>query len=339
MLETGSPRCSSLALHGSLPLLVAASARQEVSVWDRQRKQRLNAFANGNCAGSRISAMLLLPGSASLSGLLLLASSAGCLRVWRRWDEPGLQSLQCAWQAHDRPATSELRDARVALAWQPQRGLLAVAGAGAPSLRVWDVRHERCAQLLPLGLPEGHTACAVAASEHDGLLAAGCTDGTVRRFDLRLPSPRVVEVVEVSGSRAPIVSLGLQQRAGQPLRLAAASARGEIAVWDPRRGVAALHAVGNADGNRSGLSAMALHGHAPLLASGSRHQFIKLFDLSALRDGGGGAARETHTIRYFDGFLGARIGPVSALCFHPSKTMLAVGATDSVLSLFGTPSR
>ncbi len=186
---------------------------------------------------------------------------------------------------------------------------------------------------------EGHTACAVAASEHDGLLAAGCTDGTVRRFDLRLPSPRVVEVVEVSGSRAPIVSLGLQQRAGQPLRLAAASARGEIAVWDPRRGVAALHAVGNADGNRSGLSAMALHGHAPLLASGSRHQFIKLFDLSALRDGGGGAARETHTIRYFDGFLGARIGPVSALCFHPSKTMLAVGATDSVLSLFGTPSR
>ena len=53
----------------------------------------------------------------------------------------------------------------------------------------------------------------------------------------------------------------------------------------------------------------------------------------------GGAARETHTIRYFDGFLGARIGPVSALCFHPSKTMLAVGATDSVLSLFGTPSR
>ena len=61
MLETGSPRCSSLALHGSLPLLVAASARQEVSVWDWQRKQRLNAFANGNCAGSRISAMLLLP--------------------------------------------------------------------------------------------------------------------------------------------------------------------------------------------------------------------------------------------------------------------------------------
>ena len=61
MLETGSPRCSSLALHSSLPLLVAASARQEVSVWDWQRKQRLNAFANGNCAGSRISAMLLLP--------------------------------------------------------------------------------------------------------------------------------------------------------------------------------------------------------------------------------------------------------------------------------------
>ena len=81
------------------------------------------------------------------------------------------------------------------------------------------------------------------------------------------------------------------------------------------------------------LIAPAAHPAAPLLASGSRNQFVKLFDLSALPQ------RETHTIRYFDGFLGARIGPVSSLCFHPSKIMLAVGATDSVLSLFSTPTR
>ena len=99
------------------------------------------------------------------------------------------------------------------------------------------------------------------------------------------------------------------------------------------------------------------------------NQFIKLFDVSALRDGA--QAKEVtkpdpnltrppqyfdrfshhltpshtssrllppfpqvHSIRYFDGFLGARIGPVTALAFHPTRMLLAVGATDSVLSVY-----
>ena len=45
--------------------------------------------------------------------------------------------------------------------------------------------------------------------------------------------------------------------------------------------------------------------------------------------------RELHTIRYFDGFLGARIGPVTCLAFHPTKVLLAVGSTDSVVSVYG----
>ena len=160
-----------------------------------------------------------------------------------------------------------------------------------------------------------------------------------------LPAGRAeVAILQASPSGAPITSLSLQQASHAPW-LAAASVRGDIRVFDPRAAASgldaaaaaragALHAV---EGHRSGLSAIALHAAAPLLASGSRNQLVKLFDLSALR--AGGAARETHTIRYFDGFLGARIGPVTSLCFHPSKVMLAVGATDSVISLFGTPLR
>jgi len=40
------------------------------------------------------------------------------------------------------------------------------------------------------------------------------------------------------------------------------------------------------------------------------------------------------TIRYHDGFLGQRIGPISSLAFHPHQMLMAVGSTDSLVSIF-----
>jgi len=40
------------------------------------------------------------------------------------------------------------------------------------------------------------------------------------------------------------------------------------------------------------------------------------------------------TIRYHDGFLGQRIGPISSLTFHPHQMLMAVGSTDSLVSIF-----
>ena len=87
-------------------------------------------------------------------------------------------------------------------------------------------------------------------------------------------------------------------------------------------------------GSEGTVACIAFHPNpsVPLLASGSRNQFIKLYDLSAMRDSG--QARELSTIRYFDGFLGARIGPVTCLAIHPQKVLLGVGATDSVVSIY-----
>ena len=46
------------------------------------------------------------------------------------------------------------------------------------------------------------------------------------------------------------------------------------------------------------------------------------------------SGEEISLIRYHDGFLGQRIGPISALTFHPFKVMLAAGATDSIVSIY-----
>ena len=41
-------------------------------------------------------------------------------------------------------------------------------------------------------------------------------------------------------------------------------------------------------------------------------------------------------IRYHDDFLGRRIGPISALCFHPHSLILAAASTDSIVSVYSS---
>ena len=173
----------------------------------------------------------------------------------------------------------------------------------------------------------------------------GGTDGATRVIDPRLPSAScTVATVGAFASRAPIAQLTLQT-SDRPW-VAIATHLGDMGLWDLRRAILSASAIPQSSSSatplvhaitshKSGLSALSLHDHLPLLASGSRNQFIKLFDLTALRDNAG-PARELSTIRYFDGFLGARIGPVTCLAFHPTKPLLAVGATDSVVSIYSS---
>ena len=51
----------------------------------------------------------------------------------------------------------------------------------------------------------------------------------------------------------------------------------------------------------------------------------------------GGPPRELSTIRYFDGFLGARIAPIVSLAFHPTRLLLGVGSTDTSVTLYRGP--
>ena len=62
------------------------------------------------------------------------------------------------------------------------------------------------------------------------------------------------------------------------------------------------------------LTAMTVHNCAPIMAVGSHLQFIKLLTLRGEQLG--------NIIKYHDGFLGQRIGPVSSLSFHPYKMQL-----------------
>ena len=75
--------------------------------------------------------------------------------------------------------------------------------------------------------------------------------------------------------------------------------------------------------HRGSLTALAIHRHAPVIASGSAKQIVKVFSL----DGD-----QLSTIRYYPTFMAQRIGSVSCLTFHPYRRILVADACVSIFA-------
>eukprot|EP00960_Hanusia_phi_P064316 765762-Hanusia_phi.AAC.4 len=94
-----------------------------------------------------------------------------------------------------------------------------------------------------------------------------------------------------------------------------------------------------AQAHKERITAMALHPYAPVLAAGSDAQMVGcphvgyvLIDLQVNVISTGGEV--LNTIKYHEGFLGQRIGPICSVAFHPLRLILAAGATDSIISIY-----
>ena len=101
-----------------------------------------------------------------------------------------------------------------------------------------------------------------------------------------------------------------------------ASQAGDIQFLDIRNQSDAYLTI---DAHRGSLTALAIHRHAPLIASGSAKQLIKVFNLEGEQLG---------TIRYSPTFMAQKIGSVSCLGFHPYQILLAAGAADACVSIY-----
>ncbi|GJP30693.1 hypothetical protein CLOM_g4583 [Closterium sp. NIES-68] len=101
-----------------------------------------------------------------------------------------------------------------------------------------------------------------------------------------------------------------------------ASSSGEIAFLDARNPGQPIRRV---EAHKGHLTALSVHRHLPVMATGSSKQLIRVFNMSG---------DLLSVVRYHNSFLGQRIGPVSALHFHPYKPLLAAGATDSIVSIY-----
>ncbi|XP_075973067.1 regulatory associated protein of MTOR complex 1 [Anticarsia gemmatalis] len=210
------------------------------------------------------------------------------------------------------------------LRWCAARRTLALAGR-APTVRLWDADSE-------LLLTDINTECEAAAtslwrgSGHDGSggaaaqqLVCGFGDGTVRAWDERAPpSP----LYRLHDHHAPV--LAAVHRA-DIYTMVTGCMNGEVRIYDTRK-----MCVTETVRAPAPLAAIDVHPLCNLIACGSVNQSISIYDLK-------GAA--LNTIKFHEGFMGARIGPVSCLTFHPLRCAMGVGSKDSTVSVYVAEAR
>lgn len=64
--------------------------------------------------------------------------------------------------------------------------------------------------------------------------------------------------------------------------------------------------------------------------SGSANQYVNIYSISR---------GNVNSIRYYEGFMGYRVGSISSLAFHPSRVVLATGTTDGTVNFYGLENR
>nr|CAD7408267.1 unnamed protein product [Timema cristinae] len=95
---------------------------------------------------------------------------------------------------------------------------------------------------------------------------------------------------------------------------------GDVRLYDLRRNSSVSTCQ-----TSQGMTAMSVHSAANTFACGSVNQYISVYNMAGV---------SLNTIKYHEGFMGPRIGPVSCLQFHPHRVCLAAGSMDNSISIY-----
>lgn len=188
----------------------------------------------------------------------------------------------------------------------------AVVAGNAPMLRFWDLR----AELRTLDINTETEAACTAICRLDDVVTCGFADGAIRSWDDRAPQ-RPTRVLQAAVEPASVLCCVARRHDNT---LVTVTAAGGVCVFDERCGASAASAW-----RCPTLSAAAVHPLAGLVACGLTNQSVNVYDLKGT---------PLNTIKFHEGFMGSRIGPVSCLAFHPLRCALSVGTRDSCVSVY-----
>lgn len=182
-------------------------------------------------------------------------------------------------------------------------------------IKLWDCEKELCVQNLPT-YSEHVLTCLSSDPNGSNTLVAGCGDGAIKLFDSRIP-PHMGLVMGYKEHDQYVINVQMRDEHN----FISGSLGGDLKFWDTR----VTQSLSTIQAHRSQMTCMSIHPRAAIVASGSQQQYIKVFNF---------AGECLVTIRYHDGWLGQRIGPVTCLAFHPYHMLLAVGYADPMVSIY-----
>ncbi|KAL5166737.1 Regulatory-associated protein of TOR 1 [Glycine soja] len=298
------------------PIVIAADENERIRIWNHEEATLLNSFDNHDFPDKGISKLCLV--NELDDSLLLAASSDGNIRIWKDYTLKGKQKLVTAFSSihGHKPG---VRSLNAVVDWQQQCGYLYASGE-ISSIMLWDVDKEQL-----VNSKSSSSDCSVsvlAASQvHGGQFAAGFEDGSVRLYDVRTPDMLVCGLRPHTQRVEKVVGIGFQPGLDQG-KIVSASQAGDIQFLDIRNHSSAYLTI---EAHRGSLTALAVHRHAPIIASGSAKQFIKVFSLEGDQLG---------TIKYYPTLMAQKIGSVSCLNFHPYQVLLAAGAADACVCIY-----
>jgi len=318
ILENNNQLVSQLCFHPFEDTVIVSDEHDGISVWNwKEGKQELH-FMNYNPTNTRVTCLNLL--NEHDTPLIAAGSDDGVMKMWTlsRDDPENKIKLLTAWRLLD-----DLVPVRglsgLVLEWQKKKELL-IASGNVDTIKVWDLNKELAVQDISTEAQSCVTALTSDSIVGSGsLLVAGCADHSLRIFDRRIGKSALVN--SISDHKGWIVNAFMPHLLNH--QVICGSSNGEVKIWDLRQTKQPTKNI-VAHTNPT-MFAFTVHDYAPLFAIGTQDQRVRIMNFNG---------DEVSLIRYHDGFLGQRIGPISALSFHPYKLMLAAGATDSIVSIY-----
>jgi len=273
------------------------------------------------------------------SGIMGIGCADGTVRLWRNYQQKGHEAMVATWQAVARPGVLDSNSrgwwpTSFSLGSSGPNSILFASGGTHPrSINAWDLHREVCVRCLQVPVAPGSAVAALSASNEEPLVAVACTDGTAQLLDLREPQGVAMAVQAVPrGGEAAAAAGGTHSLAGLALRswesrLVTATTGGMLQLWDVRAAARGPTREVQAHSSASGLTALASHPHAPLLATATKTHSLKVWTAGGEQVGAMRAAS--------GGFLGAgKSGAITCLQFHPYHLTLAAGGDSNVVAIY-----
>ncbi|KAK3870949.1 hypothetical protein Pcinc_016478 [Petrolisthes cinctipes] len=326
-----------LLFHPTEPLLTVAD-KTSVTIWDVEHSQRVSHWNNNNTGSSCISSLAVLnpspPSAPPTNTYVATGCDDGTVRVWRGAFLLSTSSRESLLSDHEPPTlltafqpTTDVnpatRSVGLLMSWEQENGTL-VIGGDSRTIRIWDIHAERCTAELPTGGDSNTVITALHSHQAGPWIVTGFSDGYIRVLDRRLPSSRCV-VRQWREHTSWVISTHLLNSSQATTKIITGVDSGEVRLWDVRQASSEQVCAPSHE-----MTAMATHANAHLFATGSVNQVIGVHHASG---------SFINTIKYHEGFMGARIAPVSCLAFHPRRVLLAAGTTDSYITVYGLSRR